>query len=120
MSSATLKAKIMSETESGTETYITSFSVSEFSVADLLYDIAMCCLECPYLNRRLAGLKMLTDLFKRLQATAAHPSGLHVTRTTFGANDVVSYRVVPLLPHLSISSLSASAAGSGILMGVFI
>ena len=115
VSSAATKIK----TESETNMSICPISVSTFSIADVLYDITMRYLECPYLNRRLAGLKMLTDLFKRVQATAAHPSGLIVTKTTFGANDGVSYRVVPLLPHLSITALSASVAGSGVLFSVF-
>ena len=89
-------------------------------IAELLYDTAVRYLDCPYLNRRLGGLKMLTDLFKRAQDTAANPSGVFVTRiTTFGGEEKVSYRVITLLQHYTVRSLCQQVATSSLLSSIF-
>ena len=91
----------------------------ELEAIKLYFDVAVRYLDCPYLNRRLAGLKMLIDLFKRAQASAAHPSGLNVVRTTFGGQESVSYRVVPQLPFYSVRSLCEDVASSGLMCSIF-
>ena len=48
-------------------------------VESLWVDVSLRYLSCPYLNRRLGGLKMLSDMLKRAQATIDCPSGLQVT-----------------------------------------
>ena len=53
-------------------------------VESLWVDVSLRYLSCPYLNRRLGGLKMLSDMLKRAQATIDHPTGLQasvITRT---------------------------------------
>jgi ubiquitin C-terminal hydrolase len=88
-------------------------------VAQLLYDIAVRYLDCPYLNRRLGGLKMLIDLFKRAQSSEDYPSGMNVVRTTFAGVESVSYRVVHMLPHHTVRSLCQALASSGFLSSIF-
>jgi hypothetical protein len=91
----------------------------ELEAVKVYFDVAVRYLDCPYLNRRLAGLKMLIDLFKRAQASAAHPSGLNVRRSTFGGQESISYRVVPLLPFYSVRSLCEDVASSGLMCSIF-
>ena len=98
----------------------TPSSTSSLDLAALLYDTAVRYLDCPYLNRRLGGLKMLTDLFKRAQSSAANPSGISVTRSTiFGGEEKVSYRVLPLLQHHTVRTLSQQVAASSLLSSIF-
>lgn len=64
------------------------------------------CIQCEFLNRRLGGLKMLTDMVNRSEAYAEYPSGLRITRSTGSASSnsqaskspvdqLASYTVVP-------------------------
>ena len=48
-------------------------------VESLWVDVSLRYLSCPYLNRRLGGLKMLSDMLKRAQATIDYPTGLQVS-----------------------------------------
>jgi len=70
------------------------------------------CLGCKYLNKRLGGLKLLTDWVARVEKYHAHPSGLQINRSSLPSSGTgksseelaleargmgaVSYTVVPL------------------------
>lgn len=64
-------------------------------------------LSCPFLNRRLWGLRLLSDVVKRIENTRESPSGIRITRKA------------PATPPVSSTSGSVSsganstAAGSG-------
>lgn len=86
-------------------------------VESLLYDTAVKYLTCQYLIRRLNGLKMLHDLLKRAQRGALNPTGFETIKSTFMDN--VTYKVVPLLLHHTVSSLCQQVADSGIISQIF-
>lgn len=62
-------------------------------------------LQSPYLNRRLGGLKILTDLVKKAANAVEYPSGLKIVRSTTNGMEHVSYRVMPVLYHYTMASL---------------
>jgi len=62
-------------------------------------------LQSPYLNRRLGGLKLLTDLVKKAANAVEYPSGLKIVRSTTNGMEHVSYRVMPVLYHYTMASL---------------
>lgn len=62
-------------------------------------------LQSPYLNRRLGGLKILTDLVKKAANAVEYPSGLKIVRSTTNSIEHVSYRVMPVLYHYTMASL---------------
>lgn len=55
-------------------------------------------LDSPYLNRRLGGLKLLTDIVKKVQARKTVPTGIN--RVESGPNHV-SYCLVPVTYYLT-------------------
>jgi hypothetical protein len=77
-------------------------------VEPLRVSIALQCLHSPFLNRRLGALKMLSELVRSAEMAIENPTGWKVTRITMsnGVEDV-TYRVVPVLLHLTLQDLCA-------------
>eukprot|EP01038_Epipyxis_sp_PR26KG_P010058 gene10058-13518_t len=74
-------------------------------IEPLRLEISLRTLSSPFLNRRLGGLKILTDLIRRAEAVEDVPTGLKVTKLSSNNVETVSYRVVPILYHLTIGDI---------------
>ncbi|KAJ1416221.1 hypothetical protein B484DRAFT_422241, partial [Ochromonadaceae sp. CCMP2298] len=92
--------------------------------------LALESLQCPFLNRRLGGLKMLADMVRRGENASECPGGLRVTRTTNnsnngtnganGAAESVSYQVLPVLYHFSLGELCGQLSACEALRQIFV
>eukprot|EP01032_Pedospumella_encystans_P008041 gene8041-9580_t len=71
----------------------------------LKLEVALQHLRCPFLNRRLGGLKILSELVRRGENSRDCPSGLKITRSMANNVEEVSYRVMPVLFHFTLRSL---------------
>ena len=79
---------------------------------NLKLNVALRDLRCPYLNRRLGGMKLLADILKRAECSRQCPTGLEIIRT--GGNETsftlpyliqCSYRVVPVFYFLTVETI---------------
>ena len=102
--------------------------------AYLFKDISLKYIFCPFLNRRLWGLKHITDFVKKCRMLQDFPDGLRVNRTyssetstavsnsdgtTAHLESAVSYRVVRLAYGPPASSLCEWLNSNGILTAMF-
>jgi hypothetical protein len=96
----------------------------------LWLDIALFILDCPYLNKRLGGLKLVSDLIRRCVNALECPSGLRTTISTTNteANSAsngsaaevsVSYRVVPVVYSITLKQICERILETNVLMRFF-
>ena len=83
--------------------------------------LARNCLNCPFLNRRLDGLKLISDVVTRVTNAQLYPSGLKITKKTNsqGAETGISYEVVPVALFYSAETLTEWIASNDIVAPLF-
>jgi ubiquitin C-terminal hydrolase len=96
----------------GFSVYLYGRNVNASEYEYLWLDIALFILDCPYLNKRLGGLKLVSDLIRRCVNASESNGGLKSTITTTttagtdGASDstevAVSFRVVPVVYSITL------------------
>lgn len=85
----------------------------------LIFQVALRNLTSPYLNRRLGGLKVLTELVRRAEVTMEHPSGLKITRNFSSGVETVNYRPISLLFFYDLKQLCHDIMTRGLLLQIF-
>jgi hypothetical protein len=90
-------------------------------IEPLRLHVAIMYLQSPFLNRRLGGLKLLSELVRQAELTVEHPSGWKVTRTVMpdGVEDV-TYRVLSVLYHLTLRDICQQLLDCGALEQIFV
>lgn len=77
-------------------------------------------ISSPFLNRRLGGLKILSDLVRRAVNATEFPTGWRITRTVESNGDVsASYSVVPILYAFTPSMIAAQLAELSVMATLF-
>ena len=88
-------------------------------VEPLKLDTAIRHILSPFLNRRLGGLKILTELVRRANNAVEYPSGWRISRSVNNGEDNSSYSVVHILYSLTLPSITAKLSEKDVMATLF-
>jgi hypothetical protein len=86
---------------------------------ELRLSVALQNLVCPYLNRRLGGLKILIDVIRRAESSVDYPSGLKTFQNFTNGIQYKSYRVVPVFYYLKLSTICTKLEECDAILQIF-
>jgi ubiquitin C-terminal hydrolase len=87
----------------------------------LCLEMSLKLLSCPYLNKRLGGLKLLSDLIKKVNNFSEYPLGF-VKTVSFNSDNIelISYRNLPISRNIKLNDIFARLVNTHVINDLFI
>lgn len=90
-------------------------------IEPIYFELAMILVNSPFLNKRLGGLKVLSDLLRRAQNYIDAPNGLKITKSTHANNvENISYKVMSILHFLKLDELCKKISDTDTIKNMFV